>query len=71
MQKFAKNYIPILFNLYIAESKPDNQDKTRLAVLETIKIYFKVTETQVNGLIIIIIFFMKNYLPLKACGNFL
>ncbi|CAD5123292.1 DgyrCDS11650 [Dimorphilus gyrociliatus] len=45
MQKYAKNYIPILFNLYLAENKNDNQDKKRLAVLETIKVYFNVTES--------------------------
>ena len=46
MSQFAKNYMPILFNLFT--SNPDNpRDSRRLAVLETIKVYLTITESKV------------------------
>lgn len=71
MQKFAKNYIPILFNIYITENKQDNQDKTRLAVLETIKTYFKITETSVCYILNNIFIKIKFSKFLTVGGNFL
>ena len=46
MSQFAKNYLPILFNLFTMN--PDNlHDSRRLAMLETIKVYLTVTESKV------------------------
>ncbi|PVD30877.1 hypothetical protein C0Q70_10152 [Pomacea canaliculata] len=43
--KFSKNFVPILFNLYT--SNPDNpKDPQRLAVLETTKVFFTVSDFQ-------------------------
>ncbi|XP_061180059.1 RRP12-like protein isoform X1 [Saccostrea echinata] len=42
--RFAKNFLPILFNLFTTE--PENaKDTTRLAVLETIKTYLQIADT--------------------------
>ena len=46
MSQFAKNYMPILFNLFT--NNPDNpHDSRRLAVLETIKVYLTIAESKV------------------------
>lgn len=39
---YAKNYLPILFNLYTAEEKEGDPDK--LPVLETVRIYLSITD---------------------------
>ncbi|XP_022336615.2 RRP12-like protein isoform X1 [Crassostrea virginica] len=42
--RFAKNFLPILFNLFTTE--PENaKDTTRLAVLETTKTYLQIADT--------------------------
>ena len=46
LQKYSKNYLPILFNLYLSESENGN-DKTALPVLETMKAYIKITDQTV------------------------
>jgi hypothetical protein len=43
MAKFAKNYLPILFNLYITEIIID-KDPTRQSVLETVRCYLKIAD---------------------------
>jgi hypothetical protein len=43
MGKFAKNYLPILFNLYITEIIID-KDPTRQSVLDTIRCYLTVSD---------------------------
>lgn len=44
--RFAKNFLPILFNLFTTE--PENtKDTTRLAVLETTKCYLNIADTAV------------------------
>lgn len=44
--RFAKNFLPILFNLFTTE--PENtKDTTRLAVLETTKCYLHIADTAV------------------------
>ena len=48
---FAKNFLPILFNLYTTE--PENlKDPMRLACFETVKCYLKITDKQVYNNII-------------------
>ncbi|XP_076468663.1 RRP12-like protein isoform X2 [Babylonia areolata] len=45
MSHFAKNYLPILFNMFTSD--PDNaRDGRRLAVLETIKVYLTITDSK-------------------------
>ncbi|XP_067120936.1 RRP12-like protein [Centruroides vittatus] len=46
MTRYAKNFLPILFNLYTTESKDDKEESTRLAVFDTIKIYLRVSEKE-------------------------
>ena len=41
LARFAKNYLPLFFNLITADSE-NERDSTRLAVLETAKCYMKV-----------------------------
>ena len=51
LARYAKNYLPILFNLYC--KKPENeQDKKRNAYLATVTAYLPVTQQEVtSGLI--------------------
>ncbi|XP_023218874.1 RRP12-like protein [Centruroides sculpturatus] len=46
MTRYAKNFLPILFNLYTTEPKDDKEESTRLAVFDTIKIYLQVSEKE-------------------------
>ena len=48
MARFAKNYIPIFFNLYTAKPEAD-RDPKRMAVLETAKVYFQIADPKVCG----------------------
>ena len=43
---YAKNYLPILFNLYTAEEKEGDPDK--LPVLETVRIYLSISDPKVS-----------------------
>ena len=47
LQKYSKNYLPILFNLYLSESENGN-DKIALPILETMKAYVKITDQTVD-----------------------
>ena len=47
MSKFAKNFLPIFFNLYTADPVRE-KDPVKLAVFETIKCYFQITEKPVR-----------------------
>nr|XP_044987580.1 RRP12-like protein [Jaculus jaculus] len=50
VSRFAKNFLPILFNLYGQPVADGDTPAPRRAVLETIKTYLTITETQlVNG----------------------
>lgn len=42
MARFAKNFLPILFNLFTTDNGNGEKDRSRLTVLETIKCYFQV-----------------------------
>ncbi|XP_013887776.1 RRP12-like protein [Austrofundulus limnaeus] len=44
--RFSKNFLPILFNLYNQKPAEGESGTYRMAVLETIKVYLTVTETQ-------------------------
>lgn len=43
---YAKNYLPILFNLYTAEKKEGDPDK--LPILETVRVYLSITDHKVS-----------------------
>lgn len=45
---YAKNYLPILFNLYTAEEKEGDPD--RLPILETVRVYLSITDHKVSTL---------------------
>lgn len=50
VSRFAKNFLPILFNLYGQPVAAGEAEAPRRAVLETIKTYLTITESQlVNG----------------------
>ena len=42
--KYAKNYLPLLFNLYTSEKWNLSRDPVRQSVFETIKRYLTVTD---------------------------
>lgn len=53
LSSYAKNYLPILFNLYTVEDKDGGPDK--LPILETVRAYLTVTDMKVRLQIVIII----------------
>uniref|UniRef100_A0A665UWI6 Uncharacterized protein n=1 Tax=Echeneis naucrates TaxID=173247 RepID=A0A665UWI6_ECHNA len=46
--RFSKNFLPILFNVYSQQPAAGESGTYRMAVLDTIKVYLTVTETQVR-----------------------
>lgn len=44
MSKYAKNYLPLLFNLYTTEKWNQSRDPVRQSVFETIKRYLTITD---------------------------
>lgn len=42
--KYAKNYLPLLFNLYTTEKWNHSRDPVRQSVFETIKRYLTITD---------------------------
>lgn len=48
VSRFAKNFLPILFNLYGQPVAAEDTPAPRRAVLETIKTYLTITEPQVS-----------------------
>lgn len=68
LAKYAKNYLPILFNLYLTEPKDKAEDKVRLAIFETCKLYLSITDKQ-----LISIFFEKAFDKVRSAesGNFI
>lgn len=47
--RFSKNFLPILFNVYGQQPAAGESGTYRMAVLDTIKVYLTVTETQVSS----------------------
>ncbi|KAL3050287.1 hypothetical protein OYC64_012343 [Pagothenia borchgrevinki] len=47
--RFSKNFLPILFNVYGQQPAAGESSTYRMAVLDTIKIYLTVTETELVG----------------------
>lgn len=50
MGRFSKNFLPIFFNVYSQQPAAGEQGNYRMAVLDTIKVYLTVTDTQVSPL---------------------
>lgn len=48
MSKFSKNYLPLLFNIYTTKVTGSDEEGARLASLETIKIYLKISEKELT-----------------------
>ncbi|KAK9501974.1 hypothetical protein O3M35_012592 [Rhynocoris fuscipes] len=48
MAKYAKNYLPILFNIYTTKVLGTDEEGARLATLETIKVYLKISEKELT-----------------------
>nr|XP_015799764.2 RRP12-like protein [Nothobranchius furzeri] len=46
MGRFSKNFLPILFNVYSQPPAEGESGTYRMAVLDTIKVYLSITETQ-------------------------
>uniref|UniRef100_A0A672PW35 Uncharacterized protein n=1 Tax=Sinocyclocheilus grahami TaxID=75366 RepID=A0A672PW35_SINGR len=44
LQRFSKNFLPILFNVYSQQPKPGEMASARMAVLDTIRVYLSITE---------------------------
>lgn len=45
--RFSKNFLPIFFNIY-GQQPPEGESGTyRMAVLDTVKVYLSVTQTEV------------------------
>lgn len=58
MGKYAKNYLPIMFNIYTTEIRVD-KDPSRQSLIDTIKYYLKITDLEL----------INNYL-LQAIKNY-
>jgi ribosomal RNA-processing protein 12 len=46
--KYAKNYLPLLFNLYTSEKWNISRDSVRQSVFETIKRYLTITDSALS-----------------------
>ncbi|XP_068623812.1 RRP12-like protein [Battus philenor] len=47
--RFAKNYLPILLNIYMSPAKGGEAEGQRLAALETIQVYLTISDETVTG----------------------
>jgi ribosomal RNA-processing protein 12 len=52
LAKFAKNFLPIFFNLFTTDNGRGERDGARLAVFETIKCYFQVGVYSISEIIV-------------------
>ncbi|KAG5831684.1 hypothetical protein ANANG_G00306350 [Anguilla anguilla] len=46
VRRFAKNFLPILFNVYSTQPAPGESAPSRMAVLETVKVYLTITDQE-------------------------
>ncbi|KAJ1525453.1 hypothetical protein ONE63_010264 [Megalurothrips usitatus] len=49
LSRFAKNYLPILFNLYTTKANGSEEEGHRLAAYETIKIYLSISDSTLQN----------------------
>uniref|UniRef100_A0A8C4E408 Ribosomal RNA processing 12 homolog n=1 Tax=Dicentrarchus labrax TaxID=13489 RepID=A0A8C4E408_DICLA len=52
--RFAKNFLPIFFNVYSQQPPAGESGTYRMAILDTIKVYLTVTETEVRYICIML-----------------
>lgn len=50
MGRFAKNFLPILFNVYSQPEEGGGTSAQRRSVLDTVRAYLTITDPQVRGL---------------------
>lgn len=48
MSRYAKNYLPILLNVYMSPAKGSSAEGQRLAALETIQVYLSISDENLN-----------------------
>ncbi|XP_049862058.1 RRP12-like protein [Schistocerca gregaria] len=49
LSRFAKNFLPILFNLYTIKAKGSDEEGHRLSAYETIKVYLEITDSPLRN----------------------
>lgn len=49
LSRFAKNYLPLLFNLYTTKPNGSDEEGQRLAAFDTIKVYLPITSKELTG----------------------
>ncbi|XP_026293865.1 RRP12-like protein [Frankliniella occidentalis] len=49
LARFAKNYVPILFNLYTTKANGSEEEGHRLAAYETIKVYLSIADSTLQN----------------------
>lgn len=49
MGRFAKNFLPILFNVYSQSEEDGGSSAQRRSVLDTVRAYLTITDPQVRG----------------------
>lgn len=49
MGRFAKNFLPILFNVYSQSEEDGGSSAQRRSVLDTVRAYLTITDPQVSG----------------------
>ncbi|XP_024936269.1 RRP12-like protein [Cephus cinctus] len=49
LARFAKNYLPLLFNLYTTKPNGSDEEGQRLAALDTIRVYLSITSNDIVG----------------------
>ncbi|XP_043269034.1 RRP12-like protein [Venturia canescens] len=49
LARFAKNYLPLLFNLYTTKPNGSDEEGQRLAAFDTIKVYLPITSKELIG----------------------
>lgn len=49
MGRFAKNFLPILFNVYSQPEEDGRSSAQRRSVLDTVRAYLTITDPQVRG----------------------
>ncbi|XP_034940350.1 RRP12-like protein [Chelonus insularis] len=49
LARFAKNYLPLLFNLYTTKPNGSDEEGQRLAAFDTIKVYLTITSKELCG----------------------
>lgn len=48
MGRFSKNFLPIFFNIYGQQPPAGESGTYRMAILDTVKVYLSVTQTEVR-----------------------